>query len=333
MMFHPPFKNRRMLLIIFLLLLLPVLRFTSFIRIAPGSGESSVIFNFKGATTFRRIARELAEKQVIASPLLFTFYGRLRGEDGKIKAGYYQFDDGMSPREILRKLVAGEVYLRPFVLPEGYSTYQAAELLGQQGLLDGKKFLVQCHNRELMEKLGIPGESMEGYLVPGTYNVEPDMDEIGLVTAMAGEFTTHRRARFDARVRSSGRSWHQLLTLASMIDKEAVSPAERPLIASVFYNRLAAGMRLQSDPTAVYGVRAFAGKVTRNDILRPSAYNTYLIKGLPPGPIGNPGDQALEAALNPASSHYLYFVAKQDGTHHFSTTLEEHNRAVATYLK
>lgn len=333
MMLFSPLTKRRTLLIILLLLLLPVLRFTTFIRTAPGAGESSVLFNFKGAMTFRAVARELAAKRVVTSPLLFTLYGRLRGEDSKVKAGYYQLNDGMPPREILRKLVAGEVYLRPFVLPEGYSTFQAAELLTQQSLLDGKQFLARCHDRELLRKLGISGDTLEGYLVPGTYNVEPDMDETGLVTAMVGEFTRNRRTRYEARVKASGKSWHEILVLASMIDKEAVVPAERPVIASVFYNRLARGMRLQSDPTAVYGVRAFAGKVSRADILRPSPYNTYLIEGLPPGPIGNPGDQAIEAALAPARTPYLYFVARQDGTHHFSSTLEEHNRAVATYLK
>ena len=333
MILLPPLKNRRALLIIGLLLLLPVLRFTTFIRTAPGTGKTSVIFNFKGAVTFRKIAEELGAKQVVSSPLLFTLYGRLRGEDGKVKAGYYQFNDGMTPREILHKLVTGEVYLRPFVLPEGYSIYQAAELLEQQKLLDGKKFLALCTDREFLRTQGIQGVSAEGYLVPGTYNVEPDMDEAGLVTAMIGQFTKNRRARYEARLQASGRSWHQVLTLASMIEKEAVVPAERPVIASVFYNRLAKGMRLQSDPTAVYGVRAFAGKVSRDDILRPSPYNTYLIPGLPPGPIGNPGDSAIEAALTPARTLYLYFVARQDGSHHFSTTLEEHNRAVQTYLK
>ncbi len=333
MMLFPPLTKGRTLLILLLLLLLPVLRFTTFIRSAPGSGGDDVIFNFKGGVTFHQIARELAEKQIVASPLLFTLYGRLRGEDGKVKAGFYQLNDGMPPREILRKLVAGEVYLRPFVLPEGYSTYQAAELLGQRKLLDGKRFLASCRNPELLRKLDVPGESLEGYLVPGTYNLEPDMNEAGLVAAMAGQFFGSRLAKYGAQVKSSGNSWHEILTVASMIDKEAVAPAERPVIASVFRNRLAAGMRLQSDPTALYGVRAFSGKVTRADILTPSPYNTYHIPGLPPGPIGNPGDQALEAALNPARTPYLYFVAKKDGTHHFSTTLVEHNRAVATYLK
>jgi UPF0755 protein len=123
------------------------------------------------------------------------------------------------------------------------------------------------------------------------------------------------------------------VTLASIIEKEAVIALEKPLISSVFYNRLRLGMPLQSDPTAVYGVRAFSGKVTKADIGRRSPYNTYLARGLPPGPIGNPGADALRAALHPAHSNYLYFVARQDGAHYFSRTLEEHNRAVARYLR
>jgi len=334
MMLPPPLNDRCAILILFFLLLLPpVLRFTTFISKAPGTGTREIIFNFKGGLTFSEIAEDLAARRVIASLLLFTLYGRLRDEDSKIKAGYYRFSDGMSPREILRKLVAGEVYVRPFILPEGYSIYQAAALLGRQGLLDEKRFLARCGDRELLRKFGILGESLEGYLVPGTYNVDPDMDEAGLITVMVRQFTGARRARYEARVKASGKNWHEILTIASMIDKEAVLPAERPVIASVFRNRLIAGMRLQSDPTSVYGVRAFAGKVTKADILRPSPYNTYLVAGLPPGPIGNPGDPAIEAALNPSKTSYLYFVAKQDGTHHFSTTLEEHNRAVRSYLK
>jgi UPF0755 protein len=123
------------------------------------------------------------------------------------------------------------------------------------------------------------------------------------------------------------------VTLASVIEKEAVSPEEKPLISSVFHNRLRIGMPLQSDPTAVYGTRAFSVKVTKADIRRPSPYNTYLKRGLPPGPIGNPGSESLRAALNPAKTSYLYFVARQDGTHQFSRTLDEHNRAVRKYLQ
>jgi UPF0755 protein len=140
-------------------------------------------------------------------------------------------------------------------------------------------------------------------------------------------------AALETGVKKGGFSRHEILTLASMIEKEAVTPDEKPLIASVFHNRLRIGMPLQSDPTAIYGVRAFAGKVSRADILRSSPYNTYHIKGLPPGPIGNPGREALRAALHPAESGFLYFVARKNGTHQFSRSLDEHNRAIARYLR
>jgi UPF0755 protein len=148
-----------------------------------------------------------------------------------------------------------------------------------------------------------------------------------------GQFDKDYGQKFADRAKSLGISRCALITLASIIEKEAVVPSERPLIASVFNNRLSRGIPLQSDPTAVYGIRAFAGKVSKLDIMRPSPYNTYLIGGLPPGPIGNPGSAAIEAAITPASTGYYYFVARKDGTHYFSATLEEHNRAVRKYLR
>ena len=154
-----------------------------------------------------------------------------------------------------------------------------------------------------------------------------------MITQMVGQFEK-KYAEVTAGSGGTGAlSRHALVTLASLIEKEAVSSEEKPLISSVFHNRLRIGMPLQSDPTAVYGVRAFGGKVSKGDIERRSPYNTYLIKGLPPGPIGNPGIDALKAALHPAVTQYLYFVARQDGTHQFSRTLAEHNRAVQRYLK
>lgn len=330
----PPLKNRRIILLaITLFILVPVLTMTYTMRRAAGTGTTSSIFNFKGGVSLRKVADELGNRKVITSPKLFTIYARLKGDDARIKAGFYQLNDGMSPREILRKLVAGEVYSRPFVLPEGYSIYQAAELLDQQGLLNKDRFLARCLDPALLNSLGITAQSAEGYLAPGTYNIEPDMDEASMVKAMAQQFDKVRKPRYDAQVKAAGKTWHEVLTLASLIEKEAVVPAERPVIASVFANRTVKKMRLQSDPTAVYGVRAFAGAVTRSDILRPSPYNTYLIDGLPPGPIGNPGDAAIEAVLTPARTNYLYFVARQDGSHQFSATLDEHNRAVQKYLR
>ena len=154
-----------------------------------------------------------------------------------------------------------------------------------------------------------------------------------LIRLMAGQFDKVYAREFASRAQGSRLSKRQIITLASMIEKEAVRPEEKPLIASVFYNRLARRMPLQSDPTSVYGVRAFAGNISKQDISHATPFNTYRISGLPPGPIGNPGSGAIEAALKPASTRYLYFVAKRDGTHYFSANLEEHNAAVRKYLK
>lgn len=159
------------------------------------------------------------------------------------------------------------------------------------------------------------------------------MDEAALIRAMTAQFHKVCDGQLADAARRIGMTPFQVVTLASLIEKEAVVATDRPLISSVFHNRLAKGMRLQSDPTAVYGVRAFASAVTKQDIERQTPYNTYLIAGLPPGPIGNPSKGAIEAALNPVRTRYLYFVSKKDGTHHFSTSLDEHNAAVATYLK
>jgi UPF0755 protein len=250
-----------------------------------------------------------------------------------LKAGDYRFNDAMTPAVILEKLVSGDVDFRKFALPEGYSIYQAAELLEQKGYFKKSVFLEKCQDSAFLNRLGLSGPTVEGYLYPATYNLSRDGNEEQLIGQMVAQFEK-KYADVTLSVGGvTGLSRQQVVTMASLIEKEAVASEEKPLISSVFHNRLRIGMPLQSDPTAVYGVRAFAGKVTKADIERRSLYNTYLIKGLPPGPIGNPGIDALKAALNPAATQYLYFVARQDGTHQFSRTLDEHNRAVTRYLR
>jgi UPF0755 protein len=239
----------------------------------------------------------------------------------------------MTPDGILNKLVSGDVDYRRFSLPEGYSIFQAAELLEQKGYFTGAEFLEKCRDRAVLVRLGVKEESVEGYLYPATYNLSRGGNVEQLISQMIEQFERRFAELTAKKGGEAGLSRHAIVTLASLIEKEAVSSEEKPLISSVFHNRLKIGMPLQSDPTAVYGLRAFAGKISRADIERRSPYNTYLIKGLPPGPIGNPGAEALEAALHPADTNYLYFVARQDGTHQFSRTLEEHNRAVHRYLK
>ena len=278
------------------------------------------------------VANELYENRVLRDPWHFRLVARLRGLDRKIQAGDYRITDGMRPAEILTKMANGEVDGCRFALPEGYSIFQAAELLERQEIFGREAFLKACRNRELLKGLGIEANSAEGYLMPGTYLISPKLDENGLVATMVKNFQVKVSA-LEQEIAASGFTLHQVVILASMIEKEALSSEEKPLIASVFHNRLRIGMPLQSDPTAIYGLRAFGGTVTKQDLRRPSPYNTYRIKGLPVGPIGNPGIDAIRAAIQPASTDYLYFVARNNGTHQFSRTLKEHNQGVNTFLR
>jgi len=316
-----------------LLVAVSICRFGLFVVLPHGDGQVVSIVDFAKGSSLRKFADDLAAQGVIGSASQFQLYARLRGVGGKVQAGTYQLSDGMTPAEILRKLVAGEIYEKRFSLPEGYSIYQVAEMLDARGFFKGDDFLRACRDGELLRELGIAGESVEGYLYPGTYNLLKVEDAAALVKLMAEQFARVYNDRFAVLEKNSRLTRRQIITLASMVEKEAVVPEEKPLIASVFFNRLKKGMPLQSDPTAVYGVRAFGGKISGSDVRRNTAYNTYLISGLPPGPIGNPADGAIEAVLKPAVSGYYYFVAKKDGTHHFSATLDEHNRAVNLYLK
>ena len=300
--------------------------------VPPGHGSVVTDISFPTGSGIRKLATQLKAGGVIRSSWHFILMARLRGDANRLKAGEYRFNDAMTPGRILNKIVSGDVDYRKFTLPEGYSMYQAAELLEQKGYFRKDIFLEKCRDKGLLSRLGLKESSVEGYLYPATYNLTRGGSEERLLEQMVGQFNKNY-AGIKWGEGTDRLSQHEIITVASMIEKEAVTAGEKPLIASVFYNRLRIGMPLQSDPTAVYGVRAFTGKVSKGDIQHASPYNTYMNKGLPPGPIGNPGRDAIQAAINPAATDYLYFVARQDGTHYFSRTLEEHNRAVARYLR
>ncbi len=322
------FPATALLLLVTLLVIAAVLLLSS-----PGTGTVTRIIELKKGEPLKKFAVELEKAQVIAHPWLFTTYARITGKADKLQAGTYQFDDSMSLVEVLRRLANGEVLVLRFTVPEGYSIYQIAELLEQQQIYKKEPFLQQCFNRKLLSELEIRGASVEGYLYPSTYKITREMDEAAFIRQMARQFSKVYEQKFGRQVNSRHMRQHELITLASLIEKEAAMPYERPLIASVFINRLKRGMRLQSDPTAIYGQRAFGSKVRKRDVMNSSPYNTYRFNGLPPGPIGNPSSEAIEAVLNPAKTNYLYFVAKKDGTHYFSTSLIEHNNAVRKYLR
>ncbi|NVN98115.1 MAG: endolytic transglycosylase MltG [Geobacteraceae bacterium] len=326
-------KTGYLVISLLLIVLLGGGRFGLFIMMPTGDGKNVKIVDFPKGSSVRKFAEELEKQGVIGSSTLFALYARISGVSGKVQAGTYQLSDAMTPPEILHKLATGDVFEKKFAVPEGYSIFQIAEMLDSRGFFKKGEFLKACKDHGLLKELGIKGESVEGYLYPSTYNLLKTKEPAELIRQMVTQFNKVYDERLAPLEAGSKLSRAQAVTLASIVEKEAVAPAEKPLIASVFHNRLKAGMPLQSDPTAVYGTKVFGGKVTGSDVRRNSAYNTYTINGLPPGPIGNPGADAIEAVFKPAATGYYYFVAKNDGTHHFSKDLDEHNRAVRLYLK
>ena len=329
-----PKKYRSPIILLLSVILLTLLAASIFLAQMPAGDGSNVqmVDCVKGAS-LSRAASDMERRGVIRSATALVWLARLKGVDSQVQAGTYRINDAMTPSEIIRKMVAGDVYGFRFAVPEGYSIYQLAELLHGRRIHSRADFLAACTDREIPREFGIPGVSVEGYLFPATYNITPRMKPADTVRMMVRQFEKVCGSQVSPLFMKRDNTRHKLVTLASLVEKEAVEPNEQPVIASVFFNRLRKGMRLQSDPTAVYGVRSFAGKVTREDIRRPSPYNTYHISGLPPGPIGNPGTGALKAVIKPQNTSYFYFVARNDGTHFFSSTLDQHNGAVTKYLK
>jgi len=298
-----------------------------------GDGRKVLTVDFVKGSTLKKLADTLEKEEIIRSSALFTLYAKVSGVSGKVQAGTYQFNDALTPPEIVHKLTIGDVFEKRFAVPEGYSIFQIAEMLDSRGYFNKEQFLKECRNPRLLNELGISAKTVEGFLYPSTYNLLKIEAPDDLIRLMVGQFVKIYTEKFSTAEKGSRLSRMQIITLASIVEKEAVVPEEKPIIASVFLNRLKKGMPLQSDPTATYGTRAFGGKVSGTDVRRDSPYNTYLISGLPQGPIGNPGADAIKAVLKPAETGYYYFVAKNDGTHHFSLNLDEHNRAVYQYLK
>lgn len=290
-----------------------------------------VIFVVHSGQGVSIISRMLATEGIIRRPMEFRIFSRLNGFDTKIKVGEYRLSAAMSPAGILEKLVKGDVILYRLTIPEGYTALQIADLVGESGIAGRDAFLKTLSNRPLMAKLHLESESFEGYLFPDTYFFPKNATTETIVSTLVSRFQAIMTDRRLKRAQQLGLSIHQVVTLAAMIEKETGAAEERPIISSVFHNRLKRGMRLESDPTVIYGIKDFDGNLTRKHLAEETPYNTYRIKGLPVGPIANPGEAAIEAALYPADTGYLYFVARMDGTHQFSTNIRDHNRAVVKY--
>jgi UPF0755 protein len=307
--------------------------FMNYARRAETDPDASweTVVDLPSGTGFSEALGTLASTGVVQDTGRFRLLARILGYDRRIQAGEYLFTSAMTPLEILQRLVRGKVRLYGLTIPEGLNLREIAALVADQGFGDQQGFLACAMSPEYAEESGIQAASLEGYLFPDTYSFPRGTDVDRIIQAMLDQFDAVFTPLWAAGEGQMNLSRHEVVTLASIIEKETGAPEERPRIASVFHNRLARGMRLQSDPTVIYDAKDYDGNLTRAHLDAPTPYNTYRIAGLPPGPIASPGRAALEAALFPEETDYLYFVARGDGTHHFSTTLEEHNRAVRRY--
>jgi UPF0755 protein len=301
----------------------------------PLAGYTEVAVVIPPDMFFPAIEKKLIDSRVILPDQRFRIAARLMLVSDSLKAGEYIFEGPLTPYQILRKLYKGSMVQRPVTIPEGANLEQIAEILGRGGWLNPDHFLELAHNREFINELGLGVDSLEGYLFPDTYLFERGgHDAAAMIRSMAAQMQkVLAETGATAGQPRAGLDLHQLLTLASIVEKETGQALERPLIARVFLNRLRKKMKLQTDPTVIYGIKNFDGNLTRAHLREPTPYNTYVIKGLPPGPIGNPGRAAIRAIMQPASGSYYYFVSKNDGSHYFSRSLPEHNRAVNKYQK
>ncbi len=282
-------------------------------------------------TSLENIVNTLAERKVIASAPLFRLYLIFQGVANQVRAGDYDFPAQITPKEVVHQLLRGDFKTYRFTIPEGWALGQIALLLERRGLVEAEPFLALCRDPVFIETLGIGASSLEGFLFPSTYETYHPEGPKPMINLMLQEFKKHYTPEMAAKAKELGLNQLKVVTLASIIEKETGKPEERPLIASVFHNRLIRQMPLQSDPTVIYGIKDFDGNLTRRHLETYTPYNTYAIPGLPPGPIASPGKAALLAVLYPAETEYLYFVSRNDGSHVFSKTLGEHQRNVQKY--
>ena len=331
-----PFFSKRFLLFsigIFLLtIVFLIIGFWVYNSIPAKKGGLDQIFLVKEGTALSEVAGDLEEKGIIKSRVLFISWTRLKGLSRKIKAGEYCLNSGMPPSKILYTLSKGAIATYPITIPEGFSRIQIGELLEENDLVDKDTFLSLTENEDIASRYGISGPDLEGYLYPDTYRFARGQSAISVIDTMIRRFfkvIEPLKASFEA----ADMGMEEVVTLASIIEKETACAEERPIIASVFLNRLNKGMRLESDPTVIYGIKDFNGNLKKRHLSENTPFNTYVIRGLPPGPIANPGIDAIQAVLSPSKTDYFFFVSKNDGTHYFSDTLQEHNRAVQIYQK
>lgn len=277
------------------------------------------------------IARQLEERGLIRSAAAFEILLSLSGQAGSLRAGHYELSPTMDAAKVAQTLASGEVAVRRVTIPEGLRLGEIAERLAQAGLVSEEEFLEAAVPSNLagQAQVELPEDSLEGYLFPETYDFEVGTSATDTAARMLRELDDQFAKPHEQQIAASTLSLHEIITLASLVEREAKTPEERELIAGVLTNRLDRGMLLQCDATVQYALGEHKARLTYDDLKMESSYNTYLHKGLPPGPIAAPGLASLTAALSPAQTDFLYYVAKPDGGHVFSKTYDEHLAAIA----
>ncbi len=292
-----------------------------FVEIPPGSGVGA-------------IGRRLIEAGVLRNDATFRLAMRLYGQGRTLKAGEYRFTDAQPPSAIIDRIARGDVFLRPMTFPEGLTLREMAAVFEQRGFGAARAFLDAARDASAVREVDPRADDLEGYLFPETYALPRSVKAGDLVRQMATRFVSIYSADLRQEAEKRGMTTRQVVTLASLIEKETARGDERPLVSAVYHNRLRIGMGLQCDPTVIFALQRagkYDGNLTREDLRFDSPYNTYRYAGLPPGPIAAPGRASIEAALRPANVEYLYFVSRNDGSHVFASSLAEHNRNVQEF--
>lgn len=301
----------------------------------PGVANTADILLQKGDGP-REIVRTLVAQGALdpADADRMIWFGRLTRKWSRVKAGEYRVSPAMTPIELFSTLTSGVSIAHPLTVREGLNRYEIADQFEGQKLMSRARFLELSKDPQFIATLGLepPPPSLEGYLYPETYHFTRSQTPEDMIRQMVRKFKAVWGDAENRKAQALGMTRQEVITLASMIEKETGAPQERPLISSVFHNRLRKKMKLQSDPTTIYGIwENYKGNIHRSDLLNPTPYNTYTVPALPAGPIANPGKEAILAALSPAMSEYLFFVSHNDGTHEFTRTFTDHSQAVRKF--
>lgn len=319
------------ILLFFVLLSLGYL-FYNYVK-TPLSLKEDTLFQVKKNESINTVIRNLEENGFVRNSFFFKTLVTLKGRNKPILYGYYLIKKDDTPETLWEKLLKGEVERYKVTIPEGYNIYQIGEVIENQKMGSKKRFVSLAKDKNFIKKLGLDLPSLEGYLFPTTYFFDPATTEEEMIKEMVQQTFKVLKDIQENDEKNKNFNIHKVITLASLVEKEAKVKEEMPLIAAVFLNRLSKGMKLQCDPTVIYGKKNFDGNITKADLVTNTPYNTYVRYGLPPTPIANPSKNAILSVLKPAKVDYLYFVSKNDGTHVFNTNLKEHNKAVYIYQK